>query len=264
MSDLREPIGPDAEPDRAESATVTHSGPRPEAVLGRLPTAASLRRELAAAARSLGRESSVDDEIADLRGALATMDVESVDLGTARRRVADASGEEERLKERVAALRGDVRARRAVDAETDDSLEELESAASKLSSVQTERIAAEQALERARERAARARDERERRLELRDRLGNRRRDARRELAIEIYSAFRGALDAVPDADPDDAGSGPGEYEGPSLQASMATIRIADLDGPVVIGSDAGTRMDEGNRTGLETVLDVERVHRPRS
>lgn len=230
--------------------------PAPEAVLGRVPTGTSLRRELAAAARSRGRESSVRDDLGRLREEIAAIEVESVDLAAARRRVAAASGEEGRLKERVAALRGDVRARRAVEAETDEALGDLESAAAELSNAQTERIAAEQALERARERAARARDERERRLELEDRLRNRRRAARRELAIEVHPAFRAALAAVPGGDPARAGSEPSEYEGPRLAASLAAVRIADLDAAVALGAEAASWVDERGEKPPEAVLDA--------
>jgi len=230
--------------------------PAPEAILGRVPTGTSLRRELAAAARSRGRESSVSDDLDRLRDEIAAIEVESVDLAAARRRVAAASGEEERLKERVAALRGDVRARRAVEAETDETLGDLESAAAELSSAQTERIAAEQALERARERAASARDERERRLELEDRLRNRRREARRELAIEVYPTFRGALAAVPGGAPTQAGTTPSAYEGPRLAASLAAVRIADLDAPVTLGVEAASLFADRGATDAEDVLDA--------
>nr|WP_241154946.1 hypothetical protein [Halorubrum sp. CSM-61] len=220
--------------------------PEPAAVIGRVPTGASLRRELAAAARTIGLSSSVEDQVIEIRDALAAIEVEPVDLDAARRRVANASGEEERLKERVAALRGGVRARREVEAETDAALGDLESAAAELSAAQSERIAAEQALERARQRAADARDARERRLELRDRLRNRRRDARRELAREVYPAFRDALRGVPGAGPDDAGAEPGRYDGPPLAASLAAVRLADLDGPVALGAEAvGWIVDRG-------------------
>lgn len=201
------------------------------------------------------------DELERLREEIAAIEVESVDLAAARRRVAAASGEEERLKERVAALRGDVRARRSVEAETDEALGDLESAAAELSNAQTERIAAEQALERARERAAAARDERERRLELEDRLRNRRREARRELATETYPAFRDALGAVPDGDPSSAGSNPSEYEGPRLSASLAAVRTADLDAPVTLGREAARWLAERASRSPETVLDA-RVARP--
>ncbi|OYR39804.1 hypothetical protein DJ82_08875 [Halorubrum sp. Ib24] len=235
--------------------------PAPEAVLDQVPTGTSLRRELAAAARSRGRESSVPDDLGRLREEIAAIGVESVDLTGARQRVAEASGEEERLKERVAALRGDVRARRAVEAETDEALGDLESAAAELSNAQTERIAAEQALERARERAARARDERERRLELEDRLRNRRREARHELAIDVYPAFRAALASVPGVDPPRAGAGPSEYEGPRLAASLAAVRIADLDAAVALGVEAARWLAERGERSPEAVLD-ETVVRP--
>lgn len=229
--------------------------PDPAAVIGRIPTGASLRRELAAAARTLGRASSVETELVEIRDAIASIEVESVDIDSARRRVAAASGEEERLKERVAALRGGVQARRAVEAETDEALDDLESAAAELSAAQSERIAAEQALQRARERAAAARDARERRLELRDRLRNRRRDARQELAREVYPAFRDALSAVPSVGPADAGSKPAAYDGLSLAASLAAVRIAELDRPVTLGSEATRWIADRGEAAPETVID---------
>ena len=246
----------------SESDEIIATVPEPAAVVGRVPTGSGLRRELAAAARTLGLSSSIEDELIEVRDALAAIEVEPVDLDAARRRVAAASGEEERLKERVAALRGGVRARREMKAETDETqvetdeaLSDLESAAAELSAAQSERIAAEQALQRARERAADARDARERRLELRDRLRNRRRDARRELAREVYPGFRDALAVVPGTDPADAGAEPEAYDGPSLAASLAAVRLADLDGPVALGAEAvGWILDRGGASP-ESVID---------
>lgn len=251
MTGTSEPAVP-GEPGEPSDPAV----PAPATVLSRVPTGTSRRRELAAAARSRGRESSVRDEIGRLRGEIAAIDPETIDLAAARRRVAEASGEEERLKERVAALRGDVRARRAVEAEADEALGDLESAAAELSNAQTERIAAEQALERARGRAAAARDERERRLELEDRLRNRRREARRELAADVYPAFRDALGVVPGSDPSTAGSGPAAYDGPRLAASLAAVRIADLNAPVALGREAARWLTERGSRPPEAVLDA--------
>ncbi|MGQ3330978.1 DUF7856 family protein [Halorubrum sp. FL23] len=251
---------PERSDDASEStaADAVDPGPAvadPAAVIGRVPTEAGLRRELAAAARTLGLSSSIEGRLIELRNRVAAIEVEPVDLDAARRRVADASGEEERLKERVAALRGGVQARREIEAETDEALDELQSAAAELSTAQSERIAAEQALRRARTRAADARDARERRLELRDRLRNRRRDARRELAREVYPSFRDALAAVPGVDVDDAGADPGAYDGPSLAASLAAVRIADLDGAVVLGAEALGWIAERGGSAPESVLD---------
>ena len=208
--------------------------PAPHDVLGRVPTGRSLRYELAAAARSRGVRSSVAEAITETHAAIERIDVPTVDLERVRRRVAAATGEEERLKERVAAARGDVRGRRAVDAPVEEATAELESAAAELSAAQTERIAAEQALERERERAEAARDARERRLRLRDRLRNRRREARTELARAVYPSVPEALEAVPIGDSRDAGESPGDYAGSDLAASLAAIRIAELENPVTI------------------------------
>ena len=222
--------------------------PEPSAVLGSLPADAGLRRQLAAAARSRGRTSSVAGEIDEIESELAAVEVEPVDLTAARRRVAETTGETERLKERVAALRGDARARRAVDAEADETLGDLEEAAAELSAAQTEAIAAEQALERARAEAARARDERRRRMRLRDRLRNRRRAARRELAKSVYPAFRRALTAVPSGDPDAAGTEPAAYDGDPIAASLAAVRVAALDVPVELRGDAARRVEAAERS----------------
>ncbi|GAA0725636.1 Skp family chaperone for outer membrane proteins [Halorubrum trapanicum] len=230
-----------------ESATV-EARPKPSAVLGRVPTDAGLRRQLAAAARSRGRTAATADEIDEIEAELAAIEVEPVDLTAARRRVAETTGEIERLKERVAALRGDARARRAVDADADEALNDLEAAAAELSAAQTEAIAAEQALERARAEATRARDERRRRLRLRDRLRNRRREARRELAESMYPEFRRALAVVPAGDPSAAGEGPDAYDGDPITASLAAVRIAALDAPVELRGDAARAVAASERS----------------
>lgn len=235
---------------------------RPVDVLGRLPTGRTLRSELSAAARSRGHESSAAAEIAATHERLAAIEVPDVNLTAARERLAEATGEEERLKERVAAARGELRARRDVDAATDEAVAALEEAAAALSSAQTERIAAEQALARGRERASAARDARERRLELQDRLANRRRDARRELAREAYPAFREALAAVPCGSPKDAGATPAAYDGPELAASFAAVRIATLPDPVVVDRHVWTVLDtKGSAMPPAAVLDAEVVRR---
>lgn len=230
--------------------------PSPTEVLGRIPTGTTLRTELAAAARSRGLTSSVATELTTLHESIDSIEIPSVDLEGPRKRLADATGEEERLEERVAATRGSVQARREVDADPTESLADLEAAAAELSAARTERIAAEQALERARERAATARDRRERRLELRDRLENRRRDARTELATRTYPAFSQALSAVPGGPSAEPGDAPSAYDGPSLAASFAAVRVSGMDGPVALGPDAVTAFERWDGPAPETVLGV--------
>lgn len=228
----------------------------PSEVLRRVPTGTTLRTELAAAARSRGMTSSVASELSRLHASIDSVEIPSVELERARKRVAETTGETERLKERVATIRGDVRTRRAVDVDTAESLADLEEAAAALSAAQTERIAAEQALESARERAAVARDERERRLKLRDRLANRLRDARSELATATYPSFRRAIVAVPGGEQATPGDGPSAYDGSSLAASFAAVRISAIDGPVALGPDAAARFERWDGPSAETVLGV--------
>ena len=78
------------------------------AVLDRVPTGATLRQELAAAARSRGSVSSVRDDIRRLRTSVRDIDVPQFDIRAERQRLAEAIGEEERLRERIAAARGKV------------------------------------------------------------------------------------------------------------------------------------------------------------
>lgn len=220
---------------------------------------------VAAAARSRGRRSSVHGELTELAAAIADTQPERVDLRSARERVAQATEDEARLRERVAAARGEVRALRDVedaDVQSDAAAaeEELESAAAALARAETARMAAEQALDRCRERAAAARDARERRLQLQDRLENRRRDARRELAVELHEEFREALGTVPGAVPGgvkNTDDGPTRYQGDPVTAALAAVRLAELDGPVMLASPVAKRFTRPP----EHVLDVA-VRRP--
>jgi len=231
----------------------------PAAVLGRLPTGTTLHTELAAAAYSKGHRSSYATELESLRAAIDAIDPATVDLTEPRRRLAAATGEETRLAERVAAARGELRARREVGGETDAAHEALETAAAALAAAQTTRIAAEQALGRARERAAASRDERERRLRLQDRFENRRRAARCELAQAVYPAFRDALAALPPGDPDAAGDGPTDYAGSPLVGSVAAVRVATLEGPVVLEPDVADTIRAWPKTSPDRALGVATV-----
>lgn len=208
--------------------------------LCRLPGRTSVRGVLAAAARSRGRRSSVADRIEATVEALSDLTVPGVDAAAARRRLAEASGAEERLRERVATLRGKLEARRDLDAGSDAVESEFQEATAALAEAETDRIAAEQALARAEERARKAREIRDRRLALQDRLGNLRRRDRAELANAVYPQFQAALDAVPSG-PDGgdvtAGEEPAAFEGDRTTATLAAVRIADLDAPVVLAPD---------------------------
>jgi len=154
--------------------------PDPAAVIGPRPdgdeaSGVNLRRR-----RTLGLASSIEGrELIRIRDAIASIEIESVDLDAARRQVAAASGEDERLKERVAALRGGVQSAprgRGGDRKT---LGDLESAAAELSAAQSEANRGRAGLNTlGSERPAPATTGNNT-LELQDRLRNRRQDARR-------------------------------------------------------------------------------------
>jgi hypothetical protein len=199
----------------------------------RLPPGAFDRRAaLAAAARALGHTSPARSALEDARSELADLSAPPVDVDAARRRVAETGETEERLRERVAELRGRLQARREVEADTTAVETQLDEATSRLAEAETERIAAEQALERAETVARGARDRRERRLELEDYVANREREVRRDLAAAVWDRFRAALQCVPGTTT--AGATPGTYDGDRVTAALAVARLAPLDAPVVV------------------------------
>ncbi|MFB6167864.1 MAG: hypothetical protein ABEJ43_03355 [Haloferacaceae archaeon] len=196
-----------------------------------------LRGALAAAARSLGERAPQADEIEALRARLADHDRSGLGLADARRRLAAAGDEEERLRERVARLRGRVDALAEAGAESARATADadLAAAARALTEAETERIAAEQRLDALEERAREARDRREDRLALEDRLANRERAARERLAGAVYDRFRAAVRTLPGEGT--AGAGPGEYEGDPTLAALAVVRVAAVSAPVVVATD---------------------------
>lgn len=184
-----------------------------------------LRTALAAAARTRGLRAPQDDELAAVRDELDALDTPAVDLADARRRAAEADGAEAEARERVATLRGRVRALRESGADADDAAADLRAATRRLADLETERIAAEQSLARVRERARTAHEDRRERLRLRDRADNLRRAARAHLADAVRDEFERARQAVP-GDSDDA-----------VAAALAVLRVADLSAPAVLACD---------------------------
>jgi hypothetical protein len=187
------------------------------------------RAALAAAARSRGHRAPQAEEIATLEARLADEEVPDADTTGARKRLAAAGEERERLRERVARLQGRVQALREADADPAEAEAELAEAARRLSEVETERAAAEELLARERDRARAARDARERRLELEDRLANARRTAREHLADEVRAPFREAVAAAPGE-----ASDPGEAAARTV--ALAVYRVAAVAAPVVLAS----------------------------
>jgi hypothetical protein len=184
----------------------------------------SLRPALAAAARSRDHAPPQADALAEVRDLLDDLDAPTIDLRTARRRVAETTDAAEQLREEVATVRGRVQALRAADADPTDAEADLAETTRLLSEAETERIAAEQTLARAREQARDDRERRRERLRLEDRAANLRRSARKSLADEVRGAFEVAREKLPvDAEP-------------PVSTALAVARVAALDAPVVVGA----------------------------
>jgi hypothetical protein len=186
------------------------------------------RTALAMAGRSRGWTTEFDDPLERVRERLAEFaepPTVPADPG-ARRQLADATDDIERLRERVAAMRG--RAETAGDAGEAD----LEGAIRSLSEVETTAAAARERRGRVREAAREARDRRQERLGLVDRRDNLARRARRALVDRAREDYVDALTVVPGvrdvADPFDA---------PADAMALAIARVGDLDAPVVVATD---------------------------
>lgn len=186
------------------------------------------RTALAIAARSTGWTTEFDAELDGVRERLATLDDPPAvpeDRG-ARRQLAEASAEIDRLRERVASVRGRI--------ETAENTEgaPLETAIRDLSEVETTAAAARERREMARESAREARDRRQERLRLVDRRDNLARRARRALVERARDEYVDALTAVPGshavADP---------FEAPPDAMALAIARVGDLAAPVVLAVD---------------------------
>ncbi|ELK51073.1 hypothetical protein D320_15850, partial [Haloferax sp. BAB-2207] len=223
----------------------------------------------AAVGRSRGRRAPVADDLDRLEAKLAEhrdraagesnaddperVDTSAAALRQARHRVAAAGEDESRLRERVATLRGRVNAHRDAgdDEATAAARQELVEAATELSEVETERVAAEQRLS-ALEQASRAeRDRRDARLKLEDAVENRRRDARAYFAGELGAEFEAALRDLASLPAASAAVGsppaPTDLESDPVARSLAAVRLADLSAPVVLScgrfSDAEAAAD---------------------
>jgi chromosome segregation ATPase len=198
--------------------------------LGRLHSELSLNRRaaFAAVARSRGETAPQLDDLRVVVDELRSLDAESIDSTEARRRVAAAGAERDRLRERVATLRGEVQARREAGLDASDAAEELTTVAARLSEVATEAEAARQVLDRARERARATYDHRERRLRLQDRAANLQRAARATLAGRVRPELEGALEQFDDRALGDA---------PDPVVAVAAAAVAAFDAPVVCELD---------------------------
>ncbi len=194
--------------------------------------AVGTRAALAAAARSRGLHAPQDEQRRAVLERRAGIEVDPVETAPLRRRLAEASGATDRLRERVARLQGRVRAARADGREAAGEEEELATAIRRLSERETERAAARQALDRARARSAAARDVREERRRLADRAANLGRAARRHLADGLEAEFRAAVADIPGT-----GTPTDPFEADAVTRALAVARVGNPRAPLILDCD---------------------------
>ena len=226
--------------DRAGGPVVDCPRPRPvheHVGFVRPSMSVRVRTALAAAARSRGGEAPQDAEFAAVREELADLTVpDPPDLAGPRERLAGTDDAVDRIRERVAALRGRVQAGREAGRDVSDLEAELAEATRELSERETERAAAREAVERAERLARESRDARERRRRLEDRRANLERRARAHLVERIRDEYERALAAVPGGPAEtERGDDPFAVEG--VTAALAVGRVAEFRAPVVVACD---------------------------
>ena len=224
-------------PDAGSGSWIAVDAPPPGPVhdhVGHVRPAMGLRTRtaLAQAARSQGLESPCADDLAAARERLAGLDVEEGDIASHRRALAEATAETDRLRERVATVRGKLQAAREHGAEAPDAATDLGAAIRDLSEVETEGVAARQQLCQARENARQRRDRRERVRRLEDRVANLEREARAHLVEQVADRYTAAVTDVPGA-----GSVANPFDADSVTAALAVARLAALSAPIVLACD---------------------------
>jgi hypothetical protein len=192
-----------------------------------------VRTALAGAARARGWTTEYDAELERARAELAAFETGDAETKPARRVVASASAETDRLRERVAAMRGRLRARSEHGLDDQPARERLEEAARELSEAETRATAARQTLDRRRRDARSVRDDLEARLKLEDEVANLERSARAALVERARDVYAAAVATAPGGSTDPENP----FDVDPLTAGLAVARVAGFDGPVVVACD---------------------------
>jgi hypothetical protein len=192
--------------------------------------------------RLCGVKTPYDSSLKTVQSAIDQLEISSVpDITTARRRVADAGADVERLRERVAMLRGQMAVYRETDVTTDITNAEiaLKNAIRTLSEASTEEIAATQRLTQLIDIARTARDCKEKRLSLIDRRQN----LKRHIRAEIFDVMKAEFDRVRQvpwiAERID---GNNNYT-TALADAIAILSLAPLRAPLIVAESVATAFD---------------------
>lgn len=186
---------------------------------------------LARTGRSRGMATPHDEDLADARERLANLSEPDGDCAARREAVTTHERATEELRERVAAARGRLQARRRLDGDTADAAAELRAAIRELTDRETEAIAAQEELAAAQRDARERRSLRERRFELEEAIANLERQARAWLVDQLREEYAEALAALPDASVDEP------FAAKSVPAALAIARVGEPAAPLVLSCD---------------------------
>lgn len=201
--------------------------------VGHVHPAMGLRTKtaLARAGRSRGMATPYDEDLADARERLADLPAPDGDCAARREAVATHERATEELRERVAAARGRLQARRRLDGDTADAAAELRAAIRELTDRETEAIAAREELAAAQRDARERRTLRERRFGLEEEIANLERQARAWLVDQLRGEYAEALAALPDAAVEDP------FAVEPVSAALAVSRVGEPAAPLVLSCD---------------------------
>jgi hypothetical protein len=183
---------------------------------------------LARAGRSRGMATPYDDDIADAQERLAGVSVPNGNDDAKREAVAAHEHAADELRERVAAARGRLQARRSLDGDTGEAAADLREAIRDLTDHETEAIAARQELAAAEQDARERRNLRERRFELEEEIANLEREARTWLVEQLRAEYADALAALQEATADDP------FAAEPVTAALAVARVGEPSAPLVL------------------------------
>lgn len=162
-------------------------------------------------------------------------------LQSARQRVAETGTEVERLRERVAMLRGRLQARRETETEVETVQSALDTAMRSLTEAETEQLAAEQRLTQIRTAVRSVRDDRRKSMRRTDARQNRLRDAREYLADAVSEPFAAAVEQFETVELS-------SLDG--VTAHLAAIAVAETAESVILGvsrRDSAVQFDSAER-----------------
>lgn len=211
------------------------------------------RDALIAIGQLRGIKTPYDSSFRNVQSAIDQLELPSVpDIASARKRVAAAGADVERLRERIAMLRGRMAVYREIDATTEVAETEvtLKNAIRTLSEASTEEVAATQRLAQLMDAARIARDSKERRLSLIDRRQN----VERRIRAAVFDTMKTEFDHIRQTPWIIEGINTDDDHTSALGDAIAIVSLAPLRAPLIVAESVATAF--GGASTLAINLDA--------